>query len=80
MISQYITYEVEYEDHNEGLLNGFSNGKVATYSDEFKDDSWSFHIGYLEQENEKDIDMSDICLIGEVNNKSSCSSDFYFIC
>ena len=47
MIGQCVTHEVECEDQSEELIIDFAlNCEVAKSSDDFKDDSWSLHIGH----------------------------------
>ena len=52
------------------------DNKVAACSEGFRNESWSIHNGYPKQNNEENVIMDNICLVGEIESESSSSSDF----
>lgn len=55
-----------------------SNDGIPTPIDKLEHDWWSLHFNYVNEDNAKNVDLYSTCLIGEVDDVSSCNgnSDF----
>ena len=77
MVNPIDISEFEYEDFNRGLSNVFtSDNKVVACSEGFRNESWFIQNGYPKQDNEENVIMDTICLVGEIESESSYSSEF----
>ena len=66
-----------YEDSSERFSNVFTlDNKVAACSEGFSSESWSIRNGYPKKDNEENVIMDTICLVGEIECESSNSSNF----